>query len=147
MALVPVQSDADFDVKRRKRNRELLKMQARAISSQGNPDEAKVLYDVDNNEGSTFVTGGGIPGRVKNKKKARNQPIEYDEEHKFYDTKEDELIDKVDKTEKEMQEMMRYLATVEDMMVGDDLSEIKKMLDTTGISVENHSKAYNSLKL
>ena len=43
--------------------------------------------------------------------------------------------------------MMRYLASVENMMVGDDLSEIKKMLETTGISVENHSKAYNSLKL
>ena len=65
MALVPVNSDTGFDVKRRKRNRELLKMQAKAIST-SNPDEAKVLYDIDenpNNEGSTFVTGIGIPGK------------------------------------------------------------------------------------
>ena len=42
---------------------------------------------------------------------------------------------------------MRYLASVEDMMGGDDLGEIRKMLDTTGTSVEHHSKAYNVLKV
>jgi len=42
-----------------------------------------------------------------------------------------------------MLEMMRYLTSVEDMMGGDDLAEISKMLDTTGTSVQNHSKAYN----
>ena len=46
-----------------------------------------------------------------------------------------------------MNEMMRYLAQVENMMVGDDLTEIRKMLATTGTSVESHSKAYNSLKV
>lgn len=43
--------------------------------------------------------------------------------------------------------MMRYLASVENMMYGDDLSEIKKQLEITGISVDHHSKAYNALKL
>ena len=65
MALVPVTSDSQFNVERRKRNRELLKMQAKAVTA-SNPDSAKVLYDVDandGNDGSTFVTGGGIPGR------------------------------------------------------------------------------------
>ena len=46
-----------------------------------------------------------------------------------------------------MQEMMRYLTSVEDMMGGDDLTEIYKMLETTGTSVQHHSKAYNNLKL
>ena len=43
--------------------------------------------------------------------------------------------------------MMRYLASVENMMEGDDLTEIRKMLATTGVSVEQHSKAYNNLKV
>ena len=63
MALVPVTSDTQFDVKRRKRNRELLKMQAKAISASNPEEAAKALYDAE--DGSTFVTGGGIPGRVK----------------------------------------------------------------------------------
>ena len=33
------------------------------------------------------------------------------------------------------------------MMGGDDLAEIYKMLETTGTSVKQHSKAYNNLKL
>ena len=40
-------------------------MQAKAVSA-SNPDQAKVLYDVDandGNDGSTFVTGIGIPGK------------------------------------------------------------------------------------
>ena len=71
----------------------------------------------------------------------------YDEEHKFYEYPEEELMERVDKTEHDMQEMMRYLASVEDMMYGDDLSEIKKQLEITGTSVDHHSKAYNALKL
>ena len=73
-------------------------MQAKAISA-ANPEEAaKVLYDADN--GSTFVTGGGIPGRVKKSKKQKQQKATaYDEEVKFYDTFDDELLDRVDKTE------------------------------------------------
>lgn len=137
MALVPVTSDAPCDVKRRKRNRELLKMQAKALSSK-DPNKAKVLYDADANdanEGSTFVTGIGIPGRAKKKQKKQQQVVQYDEEHKFYDNLEDELIDRVDQTEKEMLEMMKFLTSVEDMMGGDDLEEIRKMLETTGTSV------------
>ena len=149
MALVPVTTDSEFDVNRRKRNRELLKMQAKAASI-SNPDQAKVLYDIDGKEGgesSTFVTGGGIPGRKKKQKNKQQQRPAYDEEFKFYEYPEEELLDRVDKTEHEMQEMMRYLTSVEDMMVGDDLEQIRKMLDTTSTSVDHHSKAYNSLKL
>ena len=103
MALVPVTSDAEFDVKRRRRNRELLKMQAKAVST-ANPDEAKVLYDIDDNanaaEGSTFVTGIGIPGKTKKQKRQQKAVSgKYDEEHKFHETLEEELMEQVDKTE------------------------------------------------
>ena len=124
-------------------------MQAKAVSA-SNPDSAKVLYDVDandGNDGSTFVTGGGIPGRKSQTRKQKKQEPAYDEEVKFYDNLEEELLDRVDKTEQEMNEMMRYLASVEDMMGGNDLTEIYRMLETTGTSVQNHSKAYNNLKL
>ena len=73
MALVPVTSDTQYDRVRRKRNREMLKMQAKAISA-SNPEDtnaAKVLFDAE--DGSTFVTGGGIPGRAKSKKKQKNK--------------------------------------------------------------------------
>ena len=151
MALVPVVENTEFDIKKRKRNRELLKMQAKA-SSTAQPGEAKVLYNVDdhddignNDEGIFGITGIGIPG--KSKKSKRQKMPTYDEEHKFYQYPEEESIEQVDRIEHEMQEMMRYLATVEDMMGGDDLSEIKKQLEITGTSVDQHSKAYNALKL
>lgn len=43
--------------------------------------------------------------------------------------------------------MMRYLNAVEAMMSGDDLAQIKKMLDYTGQNVKHHSKAYSGIKM
>ena len=52
MALVPV----TYEHQRKQRN-DLLKMKAKALSGR------RPLYDADDNEGGTFVTGLGIPGR------------------------------------------------------------------------------------
>jgi len=41
-------------------------------------------------------------------------------------------MERVDDTEKEMHRMMKYLNAVENMMSGNDLSHIKRMLDYTG---------------
>mmetsp|Transcript_28578 Transcript_28578/g.35367 ORF Transcript_28578/g.35367 Transcript_28578/m.35367 type:complete len:209 (+) Transcript_28578:1378-2004(+) len=55
-------------------------------------------------------------------------------------------MERVDDTEKEMHRMMKYLNAVENMMSGNDLSHIKRMLDYTGQSVKHHSKAYTGIK-
>jgi hypothetical protein len=47
---------------------------------------------------NTFVTGGGLPGKV-NSEKAENEPEEFDQ-------LEDKLINQTDKFEKEFAKMM-----------------------------------------
>ena len=106
MALVPVDDAAE-----RKRNRELLKMQAKAMTSTTedgkDPKKAgKVIFDADANEDDgTFVTGLGIPGKSKKGKAT----FKHDPNEKFYAKVEDELLDRVEKTEKDMHDMMKYL--------------------------------------
>lgn len=74
MALVPFD-----DSGARKQNRELLKMKAKALAAgktkdgkdaEGGVKVGKVLFDVDaGDDGSTFVTGLGIPGKSKKQAK------------------------------------------------------------------------------
>ena len=45
-----------------------------------------------------------------------------------------------------MHKMMKYLDSVESMMGGDDLAQIRRMLDYTSQSVKHHSKAYSGIK-
>jgi len=42
--------------------------------------------------------------------------------------------------------MMKYLDNVEDMMGGDDLAQIRKMLHCTSGAIKHHSKAYGNIK-
>ena len=45
-----------------------------------------------------------------------------------------------------MKDMMKYLNAVDDMMGGDDLAQIRRMLDYTSESVKHHSKAYTGIR-
>ena len=133
------------EVGQRKKNREHLKAKAKAIASKDPKKVGKIIFDVDAEaaaaeDDGTFVTGVGIPGK---KKKARQYTAEELKDHMF---PEDELMDRVDQTEKEMHAMMKYLNAVEDMMAGDDLEQIRRMLDYTSTSVSHHSKSYTGIK-
>ena len=142
MALVPVDEKA-----MRKQRNERLKAKAKQIATgQDSSNGGKVLYDADaGDDAGTFVTGLGIPGTKKGKKKQEKALISREGE-KFYASMEDELMDRVDQTEKDMKQMMSYLNSVEDMMAGDDLAQIRRMLDVTSDSVKHHSKAYTNIK-
>ena len=116
MALVPITEE---DLKRqRKQNRDLLKMKAK-MASTGNPknngDKSKsttgrVFYDADANaanaaaDNGTFVTGLGIPGNPKNDDYILSN--NNGEETKYYNYPEEELIEKVDRFEADMKDMM-----------------------------------------
>ncbi len=122
-------------------------MQAKQIANTEEGKDSKkvgkVIFDVDagaEDDDGTFVTGLGIPGKRKKQKAVHRI------EEKFYARIEDELLDKVENTEKEMHDMMKYLNAVENMMSGDDLSQIRRMLDYTTQSVRHHSKAYSGIK-
>lgn len=100
MALVPVNQEQE----KKKRN-QLLKLKAKAmIGANAGQNSGKVIFDIDA-EGGTFVTGVGIPGS----KKVKNQKYAEEEEMKYYTYPEDELWERVNKTEKEMQDMLNYL--------------------------------------
>ena len=132
LALVPI-TEADL-LRQRKQNRELLKMKAKMASAGGKNERddsksGRVFYDADANhveDEGTFVTGLGIPGKSK---KTKNR-VAY-EESKYFAYPEDELMDRVERAETEMKDMMRYLVDVENMMGGTDLEEIQRMLDCT----------------
>lgn len=55
-------------------------------------------------------------------------------------------MERVDRTEADMQEMMKYLNAVERMVSGDDLNQIRKMLEYTSQNVHHHSKAYSNIR-
>jgi hypothetical protein len=100
----------------------MLKQKAKLLS-QGMPKQsngAKILYDEDlfqpPPKEKTFVTGGGLPG----KRKAAGQ--EDSDEETYYLNEEDELLDIVDKQERDMKDMLKYLNEVEEMMGGNDLA-------------------------
>ena len=122
-------------------------MQAKAMgagqTAEGGVKSGKVLFDIDAGaeDDGTFVTGVGIPGR-KNKKVPAPS-----EDTKYFGSLEDELLDRVDNTEKDLHDMMKYLNAVEDMMTGNDLTHIRKMLDYTTQSVKHHSTAYSNIKV
>jgi len=90
------------EVGERKKNRALLKAKAKAITSKDPNKVGKIIFDVDGDgeapghDDGTFVTGVGIPGKKKGKKNYTA------EELKHYEFPEDELMDRVDQTEKEM---------------------------------------------
>ena len=92
MALVPVDEKA-----MRKQQRERLKAKAKQIASgQDLNSGGKVLYDADAaDDAGTFVTGLGIPGTKKGKKK-QEKALVTAEGGKFYASMEDELMDRVD---------------------------------------------------
>ena len=112
----------------------MLKMKAKAMGNKS----GKVLFDIDAGQ-DTFITGGGVPG-----KKKHDETDEIPE--KIYDNEEDQLLDNVDKMEEDMKEMMRYLNEVENMMSGDDLSQIKRMMKCTDQSVDQHVAHYDLVK-
>ena len=85
------------------------------------------------------MTGLGIPGRKG------GVPKDFTEE-KYYAYPEDELWERVNRTEKDMHDMMTYLNSVENVMGGDDLAEIKRMLSYTSASVAHHTDAYTGIK-
>ena len=147
MALVPID-----EAKIKRERNERLKKQAKEISvktselgsqAAGNPVRSgKVIFDVDGDDDGTFVTGVGIPGKSK-KKKAAMQIVGTE---KFYAREEDELLDRVNNAEADMMKMMKYLDNVEDMMGGDDLAHIRRMLNVTSGAVKHHSSAYGNIK-
>jgi hypothetical protein len=50
---------------------------------------------------------------------------------KYYKYPEDELLDDLDQHERDMNDMLKYLAEVEDLIKGQDLKSIQQMMDVT----------------
>jgi len=111
MALVPVD---------KKQRNDLLKAKAKMYSKEQKTGQ-KVIYDEDllnPPKEKTFVTGGGLPGR---KRVAKDE----DSDDDFFLNEEDELLDIVEKQERDMKDMLKYLNEVEEMMGGNDLAHIR----------------------
>jgi len=68
----------------------------------------------------TFVTGGGVPGRMRTA-----QVEEPEEEERDFDFAEDKLLDDNERTERDFQEMMNNLNRMDNIMRSDDLRYIR----------------------
>ena len=127
----------------KKQRNALLKQKAKLLK--GGPTKqsngAKVLFDYDAamEKEHTFVTGGGLPGR-------KRDGGESSDEDKFYLNDEDELLEQVEKHERDMNDMLKYLNEVEDMMGGNDLAQIRKMMKYSNDTMEQHKVAYDKIK-
>ncbi len=89
---------------------------------------------------STFVTGGGLPGRQPKKQdEDSSDSFEQDE------ADEDRLLREVEQHEKDFNEMLEYLNDVDDMLHGSELQEIKRMKDISGMRMKEHVQAYEQI--
>lgn len=134
MALVPV----TYENQKKQRN-ELLKAKAKMFSKEQSTGQ-RVLYDEDlfkPSKEKTFVTGGGLPGRMK---KADDSDDDY------FMNEEDELLEIVEKQERDMKDMLKYLNEVEDMMGGNDLAHIRQMIRYTTETMDHHIQSYDKIK-
>jgi hypothetical protein len=59
---------------------------------------------------------------------------------------EDELLDEVDQHERDMNDMLKYLSEVEELIHGQDLKSIQSMMDVTKDNMDQHFQAYDKLK-
>lgn len=50
---------------------------------------------------------------------------------KYYKYPEDELLDEMDQHERDMNDMLKYLTEVEDLMKGQDLKAVSEMMEVT----------------
>lgn len=66
---------------------------------------------------------------------------------KHYKYEEDELLDDLEQHEHDMNEMLKYLAEVEDMVkVGHDLKSIEQMMQVTKETMDQHFQACDKFK-
>ena len=52
----------------------------------------------------------------------------------------------MDQHERDMNEMLKYLSEVEDMLKGQDLKSIQSMIDVTKETMQQHFTAYDKFK-
>jgi hypothetical protein len=87
------------------------------------------------------LTGGGLPN--KDKDSDDDEVVAPAKKHFKYE--EDEMLDKVEGFELEMKQMLDYLNDVSDMMQGDDLSKISKMIKYSKKSMGEHVKTIDNI--
>ena len=101
-----------------------------------------MIFDADFGTENTFVTGGGLPGRGRRD----GDYSDGDDNAHMYLTEEERLLAKVEGYERDMQEMLKFLdGARETSQGGDDLKAIRRMLDATSQSVDNHMAAYTNI--
>ena len=98
--------------KQKKRERLLLKERAKQVT--GELGKNPYLFGKE----STFVTGGGLPGRQK--AEGDSQADEESEENMDEDL-EDQLLREVDQHEKDFKDMFEYLNDIEDLLHGNEI--------------------------
>ena len=115
-------------------------------------------------EEATFITGGGIKGKAHQDEDLTDDAIlrQYDEiamkdenfgkkqkknaADGYYDMA-DELIGGLDDTEKEMNDMLKYLQEMQDFMRnGEDVQTIESMIEVTKDTMSQHIEAYDKFK-
>ena len=109
-------------------------------------------------EGETFITGCKTAKVKLSAQSEEDEKLlkEYDElqkkdpsfgkRKKYYKYPEDELLDEMDGHERDMNEMLKYLTEVEDLIKGQDLQSIASMMEVTKETMQQHFTAYDKFK-
>jgi len=63
-----------------------------------------------------------------------------------YDSVADEVLEDLDQHERDMNDMLKYLQEVDDMIKGQDLQTIQQMMDVTKDTMSQHFEAYDKFK-
>lgn len=132
----------------RSKKNELLKQKVKKLTG-GSTEPVKALPDAqykgDGVEAETFLTGTKyaqedehILAEYETHKRARAK--------KHYKYEEDELLDDLEEHERDMNEMLKYLSEVEELIKGQDLKTIQNMMDVTKETMTQHFQAYDKFK-
>eukprot|EP00347_Sterkiella_histriomuscorum_P006826 403351287 len=158
--LVAYQPNMSLQEQRAKKN-EALKKKVKLVTGGGVSDSSSTLSItsgpvMQSNETDTFITGTKVAnkdydGELAVPEMDENMLREYEthmqqRKKKYYKYEEDELLDELDQHEKDMNDMLKYLSEVEDLIKGQDLKSIQQMMDVTKDTMTQHFQACDKFK-
>ncbi|CDW85388.1 UNKNOWN [Stylonychia lemnae] len=153
--IIPYQPNMTLQEQRAKKN-EALKNKVKKLTGTGSSTSLPSITNGNGSESTgdkdaeTFITGTKI---AQQQVPEEDQHIlrEYESQmatrkKKYYKYEEDELLDDLDQHERDMNEMLKYLSEVEELIKGQDLKSIQQMMDVTKETMNQHFQACDKFK-
>ena len=137
----------------RAKKNEALKNKVKKLTGGGSTTNIQAITNGGSNNGNELVGDTFITGTKIAQVPEEDEHIlrEYEShmaqrKKKYYKYEEDELLDDLDQHERDMNDMLKYLTEVEELIKGQDLKSIQQMMDVTKETMTQHFQACDKFK-